>query len=187
MSIEDRVKQLAKSKGMKMSALAKNVGMSPSNLLSSIKSNPRLNTIENIALALGVGVADIVGSEKEIPEGLIVLNGETYVISKPTGKNVQVPHYKDKDKLKKDVISFIHNSIIAEKDGAICGYMGMVELFNLLYDSENKTFGLALCYGNGHIYTNFFPCIEYGDGNVWDEKEVIMSILSDVEGIVQFK
>ena len=184
MSIENRVKQLAKTRGLKMAALADKVGMSPSNLLASIRKNPRLSTLEEIAFALNVSVSDLVDTKKAPPEGITFINGETYVISKPSENIVRVPHYNEYVDLRKDIKKFVKKSIAVDEDGAICGYVEMMEMFSLLYDSANKTFSLSLCYGNGKTYASLYPCLEYGDGDVWDENEVIMSILEDIEGYV---
>jgi len=183
-AFENRVRELAKIKGIKISELAERVGMGHGNFLNSIRSNPKLSTLEEIANALNVKIADIVEPQRVETDGIVIINGETYSISKPQPDIVKLPHFKDYTILKNNIKIFIKTSIISEEERAICGYVEMLEFFNLFYDADNKTFSLTLCYGNGLIYTRAYPCLEYGDGDRWDVEDVIMAIWCDIESIV---
>ena len=89
--MESRIRELVKAKGLRMSDLANRCGMTQSNLISSIRSNPKLSTLELIAEALGIKVSDIIDPERAINEmGIVVIDGQTYVLSKPSPKVVQL-------------------------------------------------------------------------------------------------
>lgn len=184
MNIEQRVRDLAKSKGLKMSELADRVDMTQTNLMVSIRNNPKLSTLEDIAKSLNVTIADIVDQQKTQTEGIAIINGETYTISKPQPDVVQVPHYKDYSILKHDIKSFIKTCIKKEEENSICGYVEMLEFFNLFYDEDSRTFFLSLYYSKGQVFTNTYSIFEFGKKGQWYVNDVIDAVWCDVEGVV---
>lgn len=184
MTIEERVRELCKIKGIKLSELANKVGIGQSNMIASIRKNPRISTLEEIAIALGVKVADLIDIQKTETKGVIILNGKTFIISEVVPEVVQVPVYSNYSPLRSVIKGFVKKSIDLGKDDAICGYVETMQLFSISYDSDNKTFTVVLCYGKGHVWSRCYPCLEYGDGNKWDLIEVVKTILYDIEGIV---
>ena len=74
--MEQRIRKILSAKGLKMSDLANRVGMGQSNLVKSIKSNPKLSTLEDICVALGIEMTELLGGKEEKSDGVIVLNGE---------------------------------------------------------------------------------------------------------------
>lgn len=186
MTIEERVRQIAHVKGIKMSELAKRVGITQSNLIVSIRKNPRISTLEDIALALSVRVADIVDVQKSKTEGLVIIEGKTYTLSKPMPDIVQVPVYNYYPTLKADIDKFILSAVNGNNDMSICGYVETMEFFNLSYNAEDKVFILTLCYGKGTIETYRYDIYSYGDGDKWDISS-LNKIYNDIEGHVPFE
>ena len=185
MSIEERVRQLCKIKGIRMSELAKRVDVTQSNLVASLRNNPRFKLLEDIAFALSVRVADIL--EQHRTDGIAIINGETFAVSKPHADVVQVPHYKDYVLLKNDIEKFVLHSVKHKEEGALCGYVEMLELFTLFYDKDKQSFNLTLCYGKGLVYTNSFPCLDYVFKGEIVKKDIIRDIFCDIEGVVPTK
>ena len=54
-----RVKELCSERGLTLKELAERMGIKPESLSRAIGGNPQLSTLENIANALGVGVAEL--------------------------------------------------------------------------------------------------------------------------------
>lgn len=185
MTIEERVRQIAHVKGIKMSELAKRVGITQSNLIASIRKNPRISTLEDIALALSVRVADIVDVQKSKTEGLVIIEGKTYTLSKPMPDIVQVPVYNYYPTLKADIDKFILIAVNGNYDMSICGYVETMEFFNISYNAVDKVFMLTLCYGKVTFETYRYDIYSYGDGDKWDIPS-LNEIYNDIEGRVPF-
>ena len=183
--MESRVKEICKAKGLRMSDLADRVGMSQSNLSTTLRRNPKLSTLKDIADALGIRVSDIIDPQRTTSEaGVVIINGETFVLSKPSPEVVQVPVFKDYSVLRTIVKEFVNKSIKVAKNGAICGLVETFELFNLHYDAEVERFHLTLCYGNGLVHTSSYDKLEYTSTDEWITGEVYQNIINDIEGLV---
>ncbi len=74
------VKKLCKSKNIKMSDLAKKMGITPESLSRSVNGNPQLSTLNEIANALNVDICTLLGSEDDI-YGIIVYKNKPYMIN----------------------------------------------------------------------------------------------------------
>lgn len=186
--MENRIRELVKAKGLRMSDLANRCGMTQSNLVASLKKNPKLSTLEDIANALGVRVSDIIDPEKEInAAGLLLINGQTYVLSKPSPQVVQIPTYNDYGALREALKRFIATAIDKDQDKAICGVVEAMEYFNLYYDANNERFNLNLCYGLGQMWQAYYDKESYGDAVSWDMALLCQDIINDVEGVVLMK
>lgn len=59
MSMELRVKEICKEKGLQMQELADRLGITRITLTRNISGNPTISTLENIASALGVSVPEL--------------------------------------------------------------------------------------------------------------------------------
>ncbi len=86
-----RVKELCADKGIQLKELASIMNVKPESLSRTLNGNPQLSSLENIAKALNVGVADlfsdrtnnnIISSSPTTPNSLtsvIVYKGKTYI------------------------------------------------------------------------------------------------------------
>ena len=63
--MEFRIKELCKEKGLLFKDLAKKVGVTDVGLRQSLSGNPTIGTLEKIASALGVPVADLFAAPRE--------------------------------------------------------------------------------------------------------------------------
>lgn len=185
MDIEKRVREIANNKGIRLSDLASKLGVSQSNIIKSLRKNPTLNTLKDIALALGVRVVDIIDTQRIATDGFAVINGRTYAISKPISDVVQVPVYNFYPVLKAEVSKFSVVATQENRDNSICGYVESMLFFNLTYNAVDKVFMLTLCYGKGKVETFRYSIYEYGDGEKWDIVSLI-EIYHDIEGHVPY-
>ena len=194
--MEDKIRAILKAKGLRMSDLANRVGMGQSNLVASIRTNPKISTLENICVALGIDMAELLGGKEEKSEGIMVINGETYAISKPRTRTVQLPSYTDYSALREDIKSFVRERTTKKEAGSICGMLEDFEFFTLSYDYcmqefENKPpydkFHLTICYANKQIWDTLYDVFEYcksGNEFDWDVQMVCTEIIDDIEGYV---
>lgn len=89
--LASRVKELCADKGIQLKELASIMNVKPESLSRTLNGNPQLSSLENIAKALNVGVADlfshktdnnIISSQPTTPNSLtsiIVFKEKTYI------------------------------------------------------------------------------------------------------------
>ena len=188
--IEKNLREIAKAKGLKLSDIAARMGTTVSNLLTSVKGNPTVSKIQDIAEALGVGVSDLLTLRPESAQGLVVIDGKTWQIARPSDAVVQIPTYNCYDVLRGDVRVFIARAVEGKDTVSMSGIVETMELFCLLYDGYNGVFHLSLCYGGGKTMTLSYDRLEFCDaskdvdGGVWDVGQVTEEIINDLEGAV---
>lgn len=189
--MEQRVRKILSAKGLKMSDLANRVGMGQSNLVKSIKSNPKLSTLEDICVALGIEMTELLGGKEEKSDGVIVLNGETYTLYKPKTRTAQIKVYNDYQELRSNISDFVKRSLKTKELGSIGGMVEDFEYFTLLYDynaedtSVFENFYITLQYGKGKTWTYMYDTSEYIDSNEeTDTKTLTECIINDIEGKV---
>jgi transcriptional regulator with XRE-family HTH domain len=188
--IEKNLREIAKAKGLKLSDIAARMGTTVSNLLTSVKGNPTVSKIQDIAEALGVGVSDLLTLRPESAQGLVVIDGKTWQIARPSDAVVQIPTYNRYDVLRGDVRVFIARAVEGKDTVSMSGIVETMEIFCLLYDGYNGVFHLSLCYGGGKTMTLSYDRLEFCDaskdvdGGVWDVGQVTEEIINDLEGAV---
>lgn len=63
--LASRVKEICADKGIQLKELASIMGVKPESLSRTLNGNPQLSSLENIAKALNVGVADLFADKSE--------------------------------------------------------------------------------------------------------------------------
>ena len=189
--MEQRIRKILSAKGLKMSDLANRVGMGQSNLVKSIKSNPKLSTLEDICVALGIEMTELLGGKEEKSDGVIVLTGETYTLNKPKTRTAQIKVYNDYQELRSNIRDFVKRSLKTKELGSIGGMVEDFEYFTLLYDynaedtSVFEHFYITIQYGKGKTWTYSYDTSEYMDSNEGtDTKTLTEYIINDIEGKV---
>lgn len=186
--IEKNLREIARAKGLKLSDIAARMGTTVSNLLTSVKGNPTVSKLENLANALGVGVSELFTLRPESAQGLVVIDGKTWQIARPSNAVVQIPTYNRFDVLRGDVRFFVARAVEETKGSCLMGLVETMELFCLLHDPCNEMFHLSLCYGEGQTKTYPYDKMEYcswkDDVAVWDVQQVTEEIIGDLEGAV---
>ena len=187
--IEKNLREIASAKGLRLSDIANRMGTTVSNLLTSVKGNPTVSKLEGLADALQVGVSELLTGRPETAEGLVIIDGRTYQISKPASKVLQIPTYNRYDVLRGSIRIFIAKAIENRENACMMGILETMELISLLYDGENEYFHLSLCFADGRMMTFPYDKLEYcdwkkGDSTkdaLWDLAQVTEEILNDVE------
>ncbi len=193
--IEKNLREIARAKGLKLSDIAARMGTTVSNLLSSVKGNPTVSKIQDIADALGVGMSDLLTLRPESAQGLVVIDGKTWQIARPSSAVVQIPTYNRYDELRGEVRLFIARAVEGTALVSMSGIVETMELFCLVYDPHTSIFYLSLCYGEGKSVTYTYDKLEYcvwkeaeaEDEASWDLGQVTEEIIGDLEGAVPAK
>ena len=192
-SIETNLKAICRQKGLSLTDVANRMGTSPSNLLSSVKGNPTISKIQDIANALQVSVSELLTMRPELSKGLVFIGGSTYALTLPSSTTVQIPSYGRYDDLRDSLKKFVVNAIKDEKNTSKIGFVETYELFSLSYDAGSQRFILALCYASGKTTTITYDKLEFCDWSKskkeddapWDIESIYTEIINDIEGCVR--
>lgn len=178
-----------------MTDVANRMGADPSNLLSSIKGNPKLSTLQDIADALKISISELLTRRPEKAQGLAIIEGKAYQLSKPTSSTVQLPLYDHYDTLREEIKAFIKKCVEGSEREAKMGLVETMEVFSLVYDPDAAKFYLSLCYADGKTFTIAYDKYEYcnwdkskaEDDAPWDLACITEEIINDIEGCVPTK
>ena len=194
-AIEKNLKEICRRKGLSLTDVANRMATSPSNLLSSVKGNPTVSKIQDIANALQVSVSELLTMRPEKATGIAFIEGKVYQISKPAANVVQLPVYERYDDLRDAIRVFVEKAIEKKQNDSMMGMVESFEVFSLLYDAHDPCFFVSLCYADGRMMTFSYHKLEYGDwkneetGEVieWDIQYLTEDIINDIEGAVPQK
>lgn len=193
--IEKNLKAICHSKGLSLTDVANRIGSSPSNLLSSVKGNPTISKIQDIASALNISVSELLTMRPETTEGIVIIGGQTFQLSKPAASTVQLPVFDRYDTLREEVKVFVKKAIEGAETVSKMGLLETMEVFSLIYDPHAAKFFLSLCYADGKTHTITYDKLEYCDWKDGDTEETVKwnlanittDIINDIEGFVPSK
>jgi transcriptional regulator with XRE-family HTH domain len=194
-AIEKNLKDICRVKGLTVTDVANRMGADPSNLLSSIKGNPKLSTLQDIADALQISISELLTRRPEKALGIAIIDGNTYQLSKPVSSTVQLPIYDHYNTLREEIKAFIKKCIEGSERTTKMGLVETMEVFSLIYDPDDAKFFLSLCYADGKTLTNAYDKYEYcnwdnckaEDDAPWDLARITEEIINDIEGYVPTK
>ena len=75
--LADNVRRICKEQGKQMKDLATNMGIDPASLTRALNGNARLDTVQKIAMALGVSMKSLFEPMDDV-EGFIRIRGKVY-------------------------------------------------------------------------------------------------------------
>ena len=191
-SIENNLKEICRRKGLTLTDVANWVGTSPSNLLSSVKGNPTLSRLQDIATALQISISELLTKTPESTLGIAYIGEQAYQLSLPAENTVRIPFYSRYDEMRKAVQDYIKHAIVAEFNSSIMGQVEHFEVFTLIYDRKKERFYLSICYGNGKTISFSYDKLEFASWKMmdseesaqWDIHDVTHEIINDIEGSV---
>lgn len=179
--MELRIKELCKAKGLTIADIADRIGMDASNLHSSLKGNPSLKRLQQVAEALNVGVGDLFAErEPDIYSGTLTIDGQTYKVARATSDTLQLPHYTNYADFREMVCYFVEKSI---EEGNLVSCMGVLDstrAFSVAYCPNEKIFVLSLCVG-AEISTRIYDTLEYSNRDEIAVEELAQEIINDIE------
>ena len=191
-AIEKNLKDICRAKGLTVTDVANRMGADHSNLLSSIKGNPNLSTLQDIADALQISISELVTRRPEKATGVAIIDGQVFQVSKPAANVVQLPVYDRYSDLRDDIKEFVAKAVKADESSSIMGLVETYEVFSLVYDHHKCIFLLSLCYSNGKTLTIAYDKLEFCSWKEedteetvkWDLADVTQEIINDLEGAV---
>lgn len=194
-NVEENLREICRRKGLRLSDVAERIGCGQSNLVSSVKGNPKLSTMQDIANALGVSVAELLTMHPDSALGLVVVDGQTYQLSKPAASTVQLPSYARYDTLREEIKVFIKKCVNGSESASKMGLVNSMEVFSLVYDAKASKFLLSLCYSDGQTFTSVYDKLEFcnwdqnasEDDAKWDLGTLTEEIINDIEGLVPMR
>ena len=195
MNVTANLKELCRLKGITLTDVANRMGTSPSNLLSCVKGNPTISKLQDIATALQIPVSELLTMRPDSAQGLVIIDGQTYQLSKPAAATVQLPSFARYDRLREEVKDFIKKCVDSAEPASKMGMVETMEVFSLVYDPAAAKFFLSLCYADGKTLTNVYDKFEFcdwkeGDSDAdaaWDLADLTEEIINDLEGWVPSK
>lgn len=143
--MELRVKELCKERGLKMSDLANRMCMDQANLTASLKGNPTLARLTDVANNLGVEVYELFHEKKETEsiDGFVELEGETVRIRnaadlmKVACRTMGMPYFSKVSVMRKAVHDFVHGCVKdMEQMSSFFGCLLGAETFNISFHPE---------------------------------------------------
>ena len=188
-NIEQNLKDICRQKGLTLSDVAFRIGTNPSNLLSSIKGNPTIARLQNIADAINISPAELLTNRPEHAQGIAIIGGQVYQLTRPAPSTIQLPYFDRFDTLRKEVAAFIKKAVKSSELISKVGLLETTEVFTLIYDPHEAKFYLSLCFCDGEIATFAYDKLEFAkwpddhktDEPDWDVPSVIEEILGDIE------
>lgn len=195
MTIEQNLREICKRKGLKLSDVAERMGTGQSNLITSIKGNPTLSKLVDVAAALQVDVSELITLRPVKSQGIAFIDGKTYQLTRPAASTVQLPSFDRYDTLREEIKDFVKKSIESGQNSSMMGLLESFEVFSLLYDAHDPCFFVSLCYADGQTMTFSYHRLEYANWKEedteetleWDTPYVIEEIINDIEGAVPTK
>lgn len=194
-NVEENLREICRRKGLRLSDVADRVGAGQSNLINSVKGNPKLSTLQDIADALNISVPELLTMRPNTAEGIVIIDGQTYQLTKPATATVQLPTFAHYDKLREEIKAFIKKCVDGTEPSSKMGIVETMEVFSLVYDPNAAKFYLSLCYSDGKTSTLVYDKFEYCDwleGDTdetvkWTLADVTEDIINDIEGYVTTK
>lgn len=194
-TIERNLKEICRQKGLTLTDVANRIATSPSNLLTSVKGNPTISKIQDIANALQVSVSELLTKRPEKAQGIAIIGGQAYQLTKPAAATVQIPSYERYDTLREEIKDFVKKCVEGSEPVSKMGIVETMEVFCLVYDPAAAKFFLSLCYADGKTLTIIYDKFEFcdwkegdsEDAATWDLADVTEEITNDIEGWVPSK
>ncbi len=181
-NVEENLREICRRKGLRLSDVAERVGSGQSNLINSIKGNPKLSTLQDIANALQVSISELLTMRPEKATGVAVIDGQVYQVSKPAADVVQLPVYERYSELRNAIREFVPRVVEFGENAALMGMLETYEVFCITYDSRNEFFNLSLCYSNGKTTVILYDKLEYCQ---WREDDTEETVQWDYDALIK--
>jgi len=202
--MELRIKELCKEKGLRMSDLADKMSINQANLASSLKGNPTLSRLQDVANVLGVEIYELFMKPSQLKSrlnGFVEINGEImklqteddWLSATEKVSGIAEPRlYHLVSELRKDVESYVHGMQKEyNSERLLSGRLGRHEIFTLscseeaLQDEaegELMSYNFHLCLVRKNIVIQYSTLeFGYGDVDLDSSQGLIQNIINDLE------
>lgn len=183
--MELRINEILKEKGMRMADLAKKIKIDQSNLSTSLKGNPKLSTLVDVASALGVEVRELFPETQPSFTAGTLQMGERHYVLIPVEVS-EKPYIFHPGRFFKEVEGFVLRCLRNGKTISLCGLYEDGYPFALLYDSKSGRLFLSFSPdGDGYMTTVYEPQPLSVSKNLYTDELVAnyiaRNIMNDIE------
>ena len=183
--MELRIKELCRAKGLTIADIADKLGMDSSNLYSSLKGNPSLKRLQQVAEALNVSVGELFAErEPDIFAGTLTIDGQTYKVAHASADTLQVPHFNNYAEFRENLFRFVSEGVKEDKPASVMGVLDSTKAFSVAYSPNGRIFVLSLCVG-AEITTRIYDTLEYTLNDVVSVEELYQEIVNDIESPIK--
>ena len=193
--MKTRVIEICKQRGTSLGELAEKIGVSQSNLSTSLKKNPTLNTLQVVANNLNVELTELFEQPNRRLFGYLEVDGVIKKISSPIDLlpivgTFGIKSYGNFKVCKKDLRSFIkkkfNNMRGADSFSAI---LNGTTLVNVAYAPEQELGHSILSeYTNGvDVESKEYDFIEFLDNEEIDVEYMVNYMWADIIGFIDSK
>lgn len=186
--MEEKILQILKEKGMRMSGLAAKLGVDQSNLSKKLKNDPKVSLIESIASALDVPVSTFFPDQFPAePAGVLNMGGKRFalvplpeVMKQESKPSLEAPDLSP-EALQEKIYSLAKQCSIDGKKRAVYGFL-VGHLVVVLYDAASKRFLLLFWETDGHVLLRDYPS-SFGEGGEvqgWETIQLAELIVNEI-------
>lgn len=149
--MELKINEILKERGMRMADLAKKLNIDQSNLSTSLKGNPKLSTLVDVAAALGVEVRELFPETQPSFTAGTLQMGERHYVLVPVEVS-EKPYIFRSGRFFKEVEGFVLRCLKTDGTISLCGLYEGTYPVALLYDNKSRRLFLSFC-PKGDDYT----------------------------------
>ncbi len=181
--MEEKILQILKERGMRMSNLAAKLGVDQSNLSKKLKNDPKVSLIERIAAALEVPVSSFFPEQLPTePAGVLNMGGRRFaLIPLPDEAAEQSDTSPEPNDLTPETLQhkIYRMALQCSKDGKTRAFYGFLagHLVAVLHDSESKRYICLFGSSNGSASCSDYPSLDY-EG--WECIQLAELIVNDI-------
>lgn len=179
--IVDRIAQLRKSKGMKVSELASRAKLSPSQIsrIEHHKVSPPIATLSKIADALGVNVSDFFKLEEESLSIMIHRLSDEYKEIQHAGKTYSIPFFSNIYRMMEPVIFRVPPHMELKKGTHHSGE----EYMFVLVGSIDFLYGREVHHLEQNESVYFKGEVPHGTFNNGDKEALVLSVMTSRQNL----
>lgn len=186
--MELKINEILKERGMRMADLAKKLNIDQSNLSVSLKGNPKLSTLVDVASALGVEVRELFPeTQPSFTSGTLQM-GERHYVLVPVEVS-EKPYIFRSGRFFKEVEGYVLRCLKNGKTISFCGLFEDHYPFALLFDSKSGRLFLSFCpEGDDYRTTVYEPQKLSVTRNLYTDELVAnyiaRNIMNDIEELL---
>lgn len=174
--MEEKILQILKEKGMRMSNLAAKLDVDQSNLSKKLKNDPKVSLIESIAKALDVPVSTFFPDQLPAePAGVLNMGGKRFALVPLPEETKQEPKSSleasdlSPGALQEKIYSLAKQCSTDGKTRAVYGFLAG-HLVVVLHDAASKRYLLLFWETNGIVFIRDYPSSfgENGEIRGWE-------------------
>lgn len=181
--MEEKILQILKERGMRMSNLAAKLGVDQSNLSKKLKNDPKVSLIESIAAALDVPVSTFFPDQLPAePAGVLDMGGKRFALVPLPDEAVEksdIPpeaHNLTPGALQERIYSLAKQCSIDGKTRAVYGFL-VGHLVVVVHDGANKRYLRLFWEEDGSVSARDYPSREY-EG--WESIQLAELIVNEI-------